>query len=584
MNRPTRTADGVQVSVTLSALPGFRAGSEPAKARLDLRPELIPGLDPASARDGTLETVVAPEETGVQLVADNLRPLPGRSLDRGIIAVSIDGYDRAYAFPVNFDGTDPPAAELTFYRIDAPRYAVPGRPYAARLEVFNEPEDAKPELRFYRVKGGTQAERVTAKLTTARDQKIVLRVGKSGGLGFSSEVKDWVVPVNTAGVYGARKLDLTFVAKEPPGKGATELFRRFDQFLAALDPPATDPDLNEVISPWGLLRPDGVELPEQPRNEPRAEAKVILDDTPPVLTNFQAVPVPPLPKKEDEPLVPTPPPGPLAALPAVGSGMCVPGCMPPEMLLAVLKPGIPGLPAVGPVDPTKKPRVPAILPLVPNRAVRIVRGSTVLLAVGARDNESGIDVARRVLYFVGSPPQPDGTPAPNSRVIEAVQGGSVYLIDPATGLRVPDPKKPGQFLTDAKVLSGLWVAELDLPDEKGRVTVGVRVYNNAGLFTDALAEFVLVDPEPLPTTGTIAGRVSQGDRPQPGLPVQLLGADGKPVAAAVTDVEGKFKFTELKPGQYFVFSNKAADQNSRSFVSTNVVAGKRSDVVLELKR
>lgn len=55
-------------------------------------------------------------------------------------------------------------------------------------------------------------------------------------------------------------------------------------------------------------------------------------------------------------------------------------------------------------------------------------------------------------------------------------------------------------------------------------------------------------------TGAIAGRVvdTGEDRPIPGAEVALLGAEGEPIADAVSDAQGAFRFESLAPGTYRV--------------------------------
>ena len=90
-----------------------------------------------------------------------------------------------------------------------------------------------------------------------------------------------------------------------------------------------------------------------------------------------------------------------------------------------------------------------------------------------------------------------------------------------------------------------------------------------------------------PKFGAIAGRVVQGagsERPQPGLPVQLLDATGKVIGAATTNTAGEFEFPDLLPGPYFVGSVKVADYGARSVQAVSVEAGETTAVTLDLKR
>jgi hypothetical protein len=250
---PQSDKGGYSLTVTLSHRSTGGVASKilrdaPAKARLVLRDDLIDGLDPASLKDGTYATTLPPLGQNVQLVAKNLRFADG-STRKGKVLVTLDDYDRAYVFDADFSGgTTPKEDEAKSVRIDAPRYAVPGKPFAPRLAVFNDPtpqegRTVKPVLRFHRAEAG-DPEVVTGNLTTSRDQTVNLDIGKGGELAFATRVRDWAIPLDTAEVYGPRKLSFTLEIPE-----------------ADRDADPTDP---------------AKKLPN-----PTAETTVTFDDTPP---------------------------------------------------------------------------------------------------------------------------------------------------------------------------------------------------------------------------------------------------------------------------------------------------------------
>ncbi len=240
--------NGYSLSVTLSDRGTKVFRGTPVKARLILRDDLIDGLDPTSLKDGTYATTLPPSGQNVQLVAKNLRFAEG-STRKGKVLVTLDDYDRAYVFDADFgSGTTPKEDEAKSVRIDAPLYAVPGKPFAPRLAVYNDPtpqdgRPVKPVLRFFRAETG-DPEIVTGNLTTSRDQAIRVEVGKDGELAFTTRVRDWEVPLDTAEVYGPRKLSFTLDIPEA------------DRASDPMDPTKKVPS-------------------------PSAEAQVTFDDTPP---------------------------------------------------------------------------------------------------------------------------------------------------------------------------------------------------------------------------------------------------------------------------------------------------------------
>jgi hypothetical protein len=520
----TPIGGGFTLTVTLarsaSASPAFRG--KPATARLDVRPALVPGLDPASLKDGTFQTVIAPNAKDVTLVAKNLRFIgrPGPS----VVTVAVDGYDRAFVFTTDFSGTTPSLSpsDIRGVRIDTPRYAVPGRPLAARLEVFNDAGDERPRLEFYRAEQG-EPEVPTADLTTPRDQAVTYSVGKAGELVLHAAVKDWLIPLDTAGIYGTRTLKFSLT----------------DQAGVVLTRPRTDnPAENEPVSTTHLLT---------------------LDDTPPEAVRLLALPPKVVPKK---PRKLPPPPGTVPPLPGPSP---VPGLvLPPWACDCVLPPrfGVPVPPKPLVVVPKE---LPPPLPLVIGKTR--VRGTPIELVARAEDPESGITGA---VLFLGQPPGPDGKSPQGSK--SAV---GVLAYRPVKGKQEGPPEALG------------YAATFDLPDVKGPVTIGVRFMNGAGLVTEVTQELLLVDPTPPPTTGTIEGRVVQGstpERPQPGLDVLLTDPAGKVIKAAKTDAAGAFKFEELLPGPYAVMSVKIADYGAKAIQPATVEAGEVTTVTLELKR
>ncbi len=358
----TRTEAGYRLTVTLNSAAGGGAvfRGKPATARLDLRPDLMPGLDPASLKDGTFQTAVAPGAKGLTLAAKNLR-FVGRP-QPSVFAVSVDGYDRAFVFATDFTGTTPavPPFAGKAVRIDAPRFAVTGRPLPVRLEVFNDDWADRPRLEFFRAEQGEPEVVTTADQATSRFREVRLRVAPTGELLFHAEVKDWVLPLDTAGVYGTRRLELALT--DPDGK----VLRR---------PRADDPN----------------------QTEPVTDAKVVtLDDTPPQNVQLLALPPVPVPKK------PRKLPPPAAGAAPVPGGIALPpwacGCVLPW---PVTLPPPPEKPAPPPV------RLPGVI------AKTLVRGTAIELVARADDPESGITGA---LFFIGPPPGPDGKPPPGGKV------------------------------------------------------------------------------------------------------------------------------------------------------------------------
>lgn len=185
----------------------------------------------------------------------------------------------------------------------------------------------------------------------------------------------------------------------------------------------------------------------------------------------------------------------------------------------------------------------------------LIRGKPLTLAAFGADPESGI---KDVLFFTGEPPTPDGKPAANGKVVHAAppMGNAPY--------------------------SGV----LPAPDIKGRVTVGVRFVNHAGLTADATEEIVLLDPPPeKKPVGSIKVKVVQGTdgRPQQNMPLQLRDAKGTVLKDAATDDKGEYTFADVEPGKYVVAASRLRNP-TKAQVNVTVEANKPAEVTLKMMR
>ncbi len=205
------TDDGYELTVKLSDKQAEVNGKRrpfrgpPAKVRLDLRPALLDGLDAKSPKTGTYENAVPPGGSEVALVAGKLK-FAGKPAGR--FAVAVDGFDRAFVYEIGSEGNNATPLNKGFAQLDLPAFAVPGKPLPVRVEVFQDAAaGAKPALTFVRSPVGDPQQLLPAD-AGMRDETRSLRVGGEGELVLASTVKDWVIPVDTAGVYGKRTFKL----------------------------------------------------------------------------------------------------------------------------------------------------------------------------------------------------------------------------------------------------------------------------------------------------------------------------------------------------------------------------------------
>jgi hypothetical protein len=163
-----------------------------------------------------------------------------------------------------------------------------------------------------------------------------------------------------------------------------------------------------------------------------------------------------------------------------------------------------------------------------------------------------------------------------------------YLAKPMDGKMPPGaPMKEGEPLNADKTRwRGLVPA-----DKEGATDLTVEFVNRVGLttLTQTYALHVskgdAVDPADKPKPGSIAGTVLEGDRPQPGLTVELIEpkapAPGDKPKSTMTDQNGKFEFKDLEPGTYRVKSAKPVS-NRKGEETVIVTPGKAAPVAIKL--
>jgi len=131
-----------------------------------------------------------------------------------------------------------------------------------------------------------------------------------------------------------------------------------------------------------------------------------------------------------------------------------------------------------------------------------------------------------------------------------------------------------------------WRANLQMPDAKGVVVVGVRFTTFAGLSTIETQEIELLDAAELtkPAPGKVAGKVIENRIAQPAATVFLYDAKGAPLAKTATKADGTFEFRDLPPGRYFLFTEKpATNRLAKEEVEVKAGATVAKDLELLLK-
>lgn len=181
---------------------------QPAKVRLDLRPDVNADLDPTTLKQGTFEADL-PVGGEVTLFAEGVKYKD--MLDKKVkVAVSVDGYDRAFLVQTNFDG-NPELYSGPFTNVRLSSLAqVPGKPVTVTVEADNIDADATV-LSVDRVGNGTFD--VIQKYATPRREAVYVKFGGANdAVTLTPVVADWTVEFDTKSVAGRR----TFRAQRGP--------------------------------------------------------------------------------------------------------------------------------------------------------------------------------------------------------------------------------------------------------------------------------------------------------------------------------------------------------------------------------
>jgi len=458
-----------QLVITAEFDRNFKLFSDkPARVRLDLRPDLNPDLDLDTLNTGTYEADL-PTDGKVELIAQGVKFKPASSR-LAVVALSVDGYDRAFLYKTNFSGRpDELSTGEPFVNIrPSAAKLVPGQPCQLRLEFSYTGPDKFPDLELLTDRRN-QNEFVPGTATVAnrypgpqRKEIYFSAGGPADAIVFHTVLTDWVYDFPTANVFGVRWFK-----------------------LQAVDP-RTDP--RKVV-------PSNSEAEAVQKYNVRNIRPVVLDRTPPAVK------------------------------------------------------------------------------LARPKGVPIVGQKLTLAARGVEDLTDFKDV----LFYIGDPPAPGAKLVPGKLVRGTPVSGAGPKTDPEFGPR-----------------DRTYEATLTLPDVKGLVQVGVKFVNEVGLASrddEGVTYFYLdVQDPPAPRgvkeklTGTIKGRVTQGSRPQPGLPVELRDEDGKKVLKATrADDAGEFRFDDVPPGSYTVVSVKKVDA-SKGVDKVSVEPGKTSLATLNVLR
>jgi len=171
------------------------------------------------------------------------------------------------------------------------------------------------------------------------------------------------------------------------------------------------------------------------------------------------------------------------------------------------------------------------------------------LVVQGIDDISGV---AKVSFFLGKPE--DGNPPKDAKLI---------------------PAKPvGRNVTQ-------WQATLPGQKEAGPIDVSAQVTNRVGESSYVTTSIAITDKSTGAAGATIQGSVTEGSRPQAGLPVVLTDDKKQVQGTTKTDAQGRFEFKDVKPGKYTVSAVKESSQR-KAEAEVEAKAGRTANVKLSL--
>lgn len=179
--------------------------TQPAKIRLDLRPDYNEQLDTATIGQGTYEAEV-PVDGEATLFAEGVKFKENGS-EEAIVCVSIDGYDRTFRIKTDFKSS-PTILSTPFVNVRLSSLAqVPGKPVTVTVEADDDTNDTILAVDRTGTKSFETIEKFPKR--KSRQKAVYVSVGGEGDpVRFMPIVRDWSIEFATANVAGVRTFEV----------------------------------------------------------------------------------------------------------------------------------------------------------------------------------------------------------------------------------------------------------------------------------------------------------------------------------------------------------------------------------------
>lgn len=167
--------------------------------------ELALGAEFAEPKKGAFKQVIVGAKSLAEVHAENLI-FVAPTLREGHAYLTVDGFERAFIYPVRLTGSGDMSEVALGKKIGAkivvPRYAVPAAKFPVRLEL-DGPLDAEYRVELGLDRAGTREQfNQRVQFNGLREQKARIGIAPTGDLLCQTEVRDWQVEFDTTGVFG----------------------------------------------------------------------------------------------------------------------------------------------------------------------------------------------------------------------------------------------------------------------------------------------------------------------------------------------------------------------------------------------
>ncbi len=166
--------------------------------------QLVLGPELAAGKNGTFVQALTGLRQAVDLFAEDLR-FAGAKIGTGRVSLTVDGYERAFTYPVTLNGSGD-LDELSLGariggRIRVPRYAKPAEDFPVFLEM-DGPISSDFQVEVALDRAGMKSEYEIKQFIGLRQQKIGLSFSPAGYLVCHTTVRDWQTTFDTKEIYG----------------------------------------------------------------------------------------------------------------------------------------------------------------------------------------------------------------------------------------------------------------------------------------------------------------------------------------------------------------------------------------------